>query len=80
MVSASAYTGKDSVGEGQGSFGRTNMEDIPIVSFPLPTTEILIPIQDKVISSMQEGFILSSGVPQLAVWPLSGIKADQILM
>ena len=39
---------------------------------------LLIPIQqDVVISPTQEEFIMPAGVPQLVVWPLSGIKADQ---
>ena len=39
---------------------------------------LLIPIQKNVvISPTQEGFIMPSGVPQLVVWPLSGIKANQ---
>ena len=39
---------------------------------------LLIPLQqDAVISPTQEEFIMPEGVPRLAAWPLSGIKADQ---
>ena len=50
----------------------------PLLLQLLRGTPLLIPIQENVvISPTQEGFIMPSGVPQLAVWPLSGIKADQ---
>ena len=39
IVSASAYTGKDSVVEGQTRFGSTNMEDTTMVSSPPPIIE-----------------------------------------
>ena len=50
----------------------------PLLLQLLKGTPLLIPIQENVvISPTQEGFIMPSGVPQLAVWPLSGIKVDQ---
>ena len=50
----------------------------PLLLQLLRGTPLLIPIQENVvISPTQEGFIMPSGVPQLAVWPLSSIKADQ---
>ena len=39
---------------------------------------LLIPMQENVvISPTQEEFIMPTGVPQLAVWPLSGNSANQ---
>ena len=54
------------------------MEDMTMVLQLLSEFPLLIPIQDNiVISPTQEEFIMPSGVPQLVVWPLSGIAAEQ---
>jgi len=50
----------------------------PLLLHLLRGIPLLIPTQqDIVISPTQEEFIMPTGVPQLVVWPLSGIKADQ---
>jgi len=39
---------------------------------------LLIPVQeDVVVSSTREEFIMLAGAPELVIWPLSGIKANQ---
>ena len=54
------------------------MEDTTVVPSVRPTTEgSFTSYPNVIISPMQEGFIMPSGVSKLAIWPLSGIKADQ---
>ena len=55
-----------------------NMEDTTMIPSPTCRYPLLIPLQQDVVTSPnQEEFIMPEGVPRLATWPLSGIKADQ---
>ena len=81
VVPPPTYTYKDSTGESQSGPGGSNMEDTTMVPSP-STTTMRISTSDStatgaVISPTQEEFIMPQGVPRLAAWPLSGIKADQ---
>ena len=50
----------------------------PILLQLLEGFPLIIPIQKNiVISPTQQEFIMPSGVPQLVVWPLSGVPADR---
>jgi len=69
------------VKEGQSSLGGTDLENsamVPLLLQLLSGFPLVIPVQeDVVISPTQEEFIIPAGVPQLVIWPLSGIKANQ---
>jgi len=50
----------------------------PLLLQLLSGIPLMIPTQENmVISPTQQEFIMPSGVPQLVVWPLSGVPADQ---
>ena len=50
----------------------------PLLLHLLIEIPLLIPTQENiVISPTQQEFIMPAGVPQLVVWPLSGISGDQ---
>ena len=70
MVPAFTNTSKDLEGQGGGS--GTIVRTQPW--YPL-LLQLLIEI--LVISPTQQEFIMPAGVPQLVVWPLSGISGDQ---
>ena len=82
MVPAVANTGEDSEREGQGGGSGTIVEDSALVSSPSTSpdrdsTSYSNSQENIVISPTQQEFIMPAGVPQLVVWPLSGISGDQ---